>query len=100
MSEQVLSKPITQTRTDLAKSWVVIFHNDNSTTFDCVIEILMFTIGKAQHEAYQLTLKVHEEGQAVVAESTQEIAETLKTESIQRARFHGCPLKVTAERNN
>lgn len=100
MSEQVISKPTTQTQVDTAKPWVVIFHNDNHTTFDCVIEILMFIIGKPQDEAYRLTIKIHEEGQAVVAHTTQEIAETLKNESINRARLHGCPLKVTAERND
>jgi ATP-dependent Clp protease adapter protein ClpS len=100
MSEQVISKPATQTQVDTAKPWVVIFHNDNSTTFDCVVEILMFIIGKSNRDAYQLAVKIHNEGQAVVAQSTQEIAETLKNESIHHARLRGCPLKVTAERNN
>lgn len=100
MSDQVILTPESLTQVKTAIPWVVIFHNDSSTTFECVIEILMFIIGKPQDEAYRLTLCIHNQGQSVVAHTTQEIAETLKTESINCARLQGYPLKVTAERNN
>ena len=100
MSEGVIEKPTTQTQTKLSKPWVVIFHNDDKTTFDCVIEILMSIFGKSQQEAYKLTLTIHEDGLAVVARETQEIAETLRHEAVDYARQQGYPLKVTAERDD
>ena len=96
----VAEKPKTQTQAKEAKPWVIIFHNDDKTTFDCVIEILMFIYGKSQNEAYHLTLKIHEDGFAVVARETQSIAETLKQEAISYARKKNCPLKVTIERDD
>jgi ATP-dependent Clp protease adapter protein ClpS len=90
----------TETQSSLAKPWAVIFHNDDKTTFDCVMEILMFIIGKPQEEAYQTTLSIHKDGLAVVAETTQSIAETLRDDAIEYARRQSCPLKVTAERND
>lgn len=100
MSESVIEKPSTQTQVKSAKPWVVIFHDDDHTTFDCVIEILMFVFGKPQNEAYHLTLKIHNDGLAVVARETQSIAETLKEEAIAFARRYGYPLKVTIERDD
>lgn len=92
-------KPATQTQLTTAKPWVVIFHNDNVTTFDCVIEILMFIIGKSRDEAYQTTLQIHKKGLAVVAQTTQSIAETLKRDAEAYALSQNCPLKVSIERN-
>lgn len=100
MSDCVIEKPDVQAQAKTAKPWVIIFHNDDKTTFDCVIEILMFIFGKPQTEAYQLTLKIHNDGFAVVARETQEIAETLKQEAINYARQQGYPLKVTIERDD
>lgn len=100
MSESVIEKPTTQTQSKVSKPWVVIFHNDDKTTFDCVIEILMSIFGKSQQTASQLTMTIHRDGLAVVAQETQELAETLKAEAIEYARREGYPLKVTAERND
>jgi len=99
MSIATTIKSTSQTQLTTAKPWVVIFHNDNETTFDCVIEILMFIIGKPQDEAYQTTLQIHKKGLAVVAQATQSIAEALKRDSEAYALSQKCPLKVTIERD-
>lgn len=100
MSTGVIEKPDTQTQVKKAMPWVVIFHNDDKTTFDCVIEILTSIFGKSFDEAYRLTLQIHEKGLAVVARESQEIAKTLQSEAVAYARQQGFPLKVTIERDD
>jgi ATP-dependent Clp protease adapter protein ClpS len=97
MSE-VIESPNTETQLDTAKPWAVIFHNDNETSFDCVVDILVEIVGKPQDAAFQLTIEIHKKGQAVVEFTTEALAETLRTESIAHARKNGFPLQVTTER--
>jgi ATP-dependent Clp protease adaptor protein ClpS len=100
MSSSVITKPKVEVQAVKAMPWTVTFHNDDRTTFDCVVEILVSIIGKSYNEACQLTLRIHNDGAAVVARETQEIAETFKTEAISYARQHGYPLKITIERDD
>lgn len=56
----------------------VILHNDDVTTFDFVILVLMEIFNKNQEEATALTIQIHEQGKAIVATYPYEIAITKK----------------------
>lgn len=75
----------------------VIMHNDDYTTQEFVIHILIKFFRKEPGEAHFLMLKVHTSGQATVGVYTKEIAETKVTQVVDYAKESGFPLLVTAE---
>jgi len=77
--------------------WRVIFHNDDKTTMDFVIFLLVKVFHKSPMEAYRLTLEVHNEGAAVVGVYTHEVAESKMNICIATARDNGHPLNVSIE---
>lgn len=82
---------------DLPRRYKVILHNDDYTSMDFVVEILMGVFRKSEEEAHALMLKIHEEGFAVCGVYTKEIAETKVEQVISLARADGFPLKCTME---
>lgn len=81
----------------LPNLWRVIFHNDDKTTMDFVIFLLVKVFHKNPQEAIELTMKVHEEGAATVGVYTHEIAESKMNICISTARSQGYPLNVSIE---
>ena len=91
MSEQVGIKE--KTKEDIIVQdpnvWHVIYYNDNVTPMDFVIKTLKDIFRKPNEAAYELTMKVHETGQATVATLPYEIAEQKATEVTNEARNLG-----------
>lgn len=52
----------------------VIFHNDDVTTFEFVILILIKIFNKNPETALKITKQIHEEGKSIVAQYNHEIA--------------------------
>jgi len=75
----------------------VIYINDETTTMEFVIESLRVVFDYDFDEAEALTLKVHEEGSAVVAVLSYELAEQKGIEVTMLARTNGFPLQVKIE---
>lgn len=75
----------------------VVFHNDDVTTMDFVIEVLMKFYRKTFAEAEALMLKVDREGEAVAGTYYKDIAETKCVCTLKAAREQGFPLQVTVE---
>jgi len=71
--------------------WRVIFHNDDVTTMEFVIFLLVKVFQKSPQEAYELTMEVHLEGAAIVGVYPHEIAETKMNICINTARSNGHP---------
>lgn len=88
-------------REDLAPPslYNVIFINDNVTTVDFVIAVLVGLFDYNEEEALILTQKVHEEGSAVVAIYPYELAEQKALETTLMARNNSFPLMVKIEAN-
>jgi ATP-dependent Clp protease adaptor protein ClpS len=86
-------------RTDIAPppQYRVIFVNDNVTTVDFVVDILLTLFNYTDEEAKMLTLKIHDEGSAVVAIMPYELAEQKALETTAIARSNGFPLSVKIE---
>ena len=75
--------------------FAVILHNDNVTTMDFVVEVLVQIFHKPVPEAAALMIDVHENGQAIAGIYNFDIAATKKAQTDQRAAEKGFPLKLT-----
>lgn len=75
----------------------VIYINDNVTTMEFVVETLVTIFNYIPEEAQAITVKIHEDGSAVVAVLPFEIAEQKGVEVTQLARSSGFPLLVKLE---
>lgn len=75
----------------------VVLFNDNKTTFEFVILILMQLFGKDYESACELTSRIHDEGKGTAGVYTYEVAISKRDETVQLARANGYPLKVEVE---
>jgi ATP-dependent Clp protease adaptor protein ClpS len=80
-----------------ARRYKVVFHNDDYTTMEFVIAVLMKFFHKSETEATHIMLSVHHKGQGVAGLYTKDVAETKVAEVSDYAKEHGMPLKLTAE---
>ncbi len=83
--------------TRLSPRWKVILHNDDVTTFDFVIDLLITLFRKPHLEAVRLTYEVHESGSALVVVTSFERAELYLEQVRSLARPRGFPLVATME---
>ncbi|MEX1298074.1 MAG: ATP-dependent Clp protease adapter ClpS [Desulfotignum sp.] len=87
-----------KTRKIVPPLYKVILHNDDYTTMEFVVEILITVFGKPLEKATQTMLNIHHKGNAVCGIYPREIAET-KVETVHHlAARRGFPLKSTMEK--
>lgn len=79
------------------RRYKVIFLNDDKTPIEFVIELLMTVFKHTEDTAKEITLKVHNEGSAVVGIYTFEIAEQKGVEATNVARAAGFPLQIKVD---
>lgn len=75
----------------------VIFYNDDFTTMDFVVDVLVSIFNKSAPEAEKIMRAVHENGSSVVGTYTYDIAVSRTNLTIQIARKNGFPLRVEIE---
>ncbi|MCH9740670.1 MAG: ATP-dependent Clp protease adaptor ClpS [Epsilonproteobacteria bacterium] len=75
----------------------VLLHNDDYTTMDFVVEILIRIFHKNIIESEQIMLNVHKHGRAVCGIYTYEIAQTKVYQVKELAQKSGFPLLATLE---
>lgn len=75
----------------------VLLHNDDYTTMEFVIEVLISIFRKSPDEAMAIMLSVHEKGLGSCGVYTEEIAETKVAQVHDRARKAGFPLRCSME---
>lgn len=75
----------------------VLLHNDDYTTMEFVIDILMSIFRKSPDEAMTIMLSVHEKGLGTCGVYTEEVAETKVAQVRDRARKAGFPLRCSME---
>lgn len=73
----------------------VVIHNDDFTTMDFVVMILVTIFFKTTTEAEKLMLDVHNKGQAVVGIYSFDIATSKVAKATRLARDNGFPLRLT-----
>lgn len=75
----------------------VIFYNDDYTTMDFVVDVLISVFNKSHDEATALMLEIHQNGSGVIGKYTFDVAVT-RTEITKRlAKKNGFPLRVEIE---
>jgi ATP-dependent Clp protease adaptor protein ClpS len=75
----------------------VLLHNDNYTTMDFVIYVLIGVFHHAQGDALRIMLQVHTQGVGIAGVYTYEIAETKIARVAALAQEHEFPLLCTME---
>jgi ATP-dependent Clp protease adaptor protein ClpS len=75
----------------------VLMHNDDYTTMEFVVAVLMSIFGKAQDDAVRIMLNVHQRGVGMCGVYTAEIAETKIATVHERAQENGYPLRCSME---
>ncbi len=75
----------------------VLIHNDDYTTMEFVIAILVEVFRKSMQEATRIMMSVHEKGTGQCGIYTHEVAETKVALVHARARREGFPLRCTLE---
>jgi ATP-dependent Clp protease adaptor protein ClpS len=91
-----------ETRTDQEvkepSMYKVLLHNDDYTTMEFVVEILMMVFNRPLEQATRIMLNVHQKGIGVCGVYPFEVAETKVDTVIRLARENGHPLKCTMEK--
>ena len=77
-----------------SKIYDVIFFNDDTTTMEFVIRVLMQIFDKDHFKSEKIMLRVHEEGEGIVGSYIHEIAGQKKIETTALAEQENFPLKV------
>lgn len=88
----------TQTLTQEPPLYVIIMHNDDFTTMDFVVMVLMEVFDYEAQKAVDVMMQVHYEGRASVARFPKEIAEmkiAIVEEMAEQAEF---PLLLTLQK--
>jgi ATP-dependent Clp protease adaptor protein ClpS len=96
LEERVDSK--TEIEVDEPPLYKVMLLNDDYTTMDFVVEVLVYVFQKPPEEATLIMLNVHRKGVGVCGIYPYEIAETKVNLVENLARENGFPLKCIMER--
>ena len=92
---------VTQTRTQRKlkkpKLYKVLLHNDDYTTMEFVVFVLMSIFHRSETDAVQIMLHVHKNGVGVAGVYTYDVAETRIAQVEALARQHEYPLRCSME---
>ena len=75
----------------------VVYLNDNQTTYEFVVETLIEYFDYTPETAEQITIDIHQAGQATVAVLPYEVAEQKGIEVTLSARSQSYPLQIKLE---
>ncbi len=97
--EEVSTVPKTKTRRKVQqpKLFKVLLHNDDYTTMEFVVYILMTVFHRSEAEAVRIMLHVHHNGVGVAGVYPREVAETRVAQVEVLARQHEYPLRCSIE---
>ena len=79
------------------KDYKVIMYNDDYTTMEFVIDILVSIFGKSYPEAEKIMLDVHQKGKGIAGIYSYDIAATKVRTAMSKARENNFPFKLTIE---
>ena len=97
MSTQGAARERTDSRLKEPKQYNVIMINDDFTTMDFVVGVLIDVFHKDELTAHALMMQVHKNGQAVVGKYPYDIAVTRVRVALERAKENGFPFRMTVE---
>lgn len=76
------------------KMWNVILYNDDKTTMEFVILVLMQIFHKSFEDASDIMMNIHENGRGIAGTYSNEVASQKRDETISAARGNNFPLEV------
>lgn len=79
------------------KKYKVYLLNDDYTSMDFVVDILMNIFHKSYEQAEKVMLEIHKKDRGLCGVYTHEIAETKVMQVFKKAKESGFPLKATME---
>ncbi len=82
---------------DAPKQYKVLLHNDDYTSMEFVIEVLMHVFHKNLANSEKIMLEIHQAGKGTCGIFTHEIAETKVHQVKELAKTNGFPLLATME---
>jgi len=86
-----------QTRLQEPRLYRVMLLNDDYTTMDFVVKVIMAVFHRGAAEATRIMLDVHQKGRGVVGTYTRDIAMTKVAQVHEMARENEFPLRAAAE---
>lgn len=86
-----------EARTRVPRRYSVMFHNDDFTTMDFVIEVLRRVFNKVETEAFLIMMDVHKKGKGIAGTYSYDMAVSKRDRAIGMAREEGFPLRITVE---
>ncbi len=95
VEEEVISD--TEEEIEEPPMYQVLLHNDDYTTMEFVVYVLMRVFNRSTETAVQIMLNVHEQGIGVCGVYTYEVAETKIATVHTLAKENGFPLRCTME---
>ncbi len=87
-------------KTDRPHQYEVLLHNDDYTTQDFVVYILMKFFQHDAATAHQIMLHVHTKGAGVAGVYPRDIAETKAAQVVRYARENEMPLRCSVQRQS
>jgi ATP-dependent Clp protease adaptor protein ClpS len=87
----------TQPKSRLPRRFRVLLHNDDFTSMDFVVGVLVRFFHKSETEATRIMLEVHVKGMGVAGVYPRDQAETKVAQVTAEAERNGFPLLVTME---
>ena len=79
------------------KMFKVLLHNDDYTSMDFVVDVLVGIFHKSVEEAERIMIQIHEKGLGICGVYTFEIAQTKVQQVRQKAKQNQFPLLATME---
>ena len=90
-------KELTRIKIKEPRQYQVIMWNDDFTSMEFVVEILIDIFHKDPVNAEILMMKVHKSGSAVVGKYPYDIAMSKVSDALERAKEEGFPFRMTVE---
>ncbi|MFT7823959.1 MAG: ATP-dependent Clp protease adaptor ClpS [Sulfurimonas sp.] len=87
----------TSLRVEEPRMFKVLLHNDDYTSMDFVVDVLMNIFHKNAAEAEKIMIQIHEKGIGVCGVYSYEIAQTKAEQVRQKAKQSEFPLLATIE---
>lgn len=94
---EILKKENTKNKIKEPRKYRVIALNDDITPMDFVVALLISVFNHDEKSAIGLTMKIHQEGSAIVGIYNYEIAEQKGIEATEFSRSNGFPLQFKIE---
>ena len=97
METNIVTKQKDKVKIKKPKNYKVVMYNDDYTTMEFVINILISVFNKKIAEAEKIMIDVHERGKGIAGIYSRDIALTKVSTAMSMAKEKGFPFKLTIE---